>query len=53
MNVFNFLYGRLITIRMYVQGHRGRRRIEKDPNAEDKEKPYVCEGEITFMEMMF
>ncbi|PVD38756.1 hypothetical protein C0Q70_01379 [Pomacea canaliculata] len=23
---------------------RGRRKIEKDPNAEDKEKPYVCEA---------
>nr|KAG5697862.1 hypothetical protein BaRGS_017119 [Batillaria attramentaria] len=23
--------------------NRGRKRIEKDPNPEDKEKPYVCE----------
>ena len=27
-----------------LQGNRGRKKIEKDPNAEDKEKPYVCEG---------
>jgi hypothetical protein len=29
---------------LFSQGGRGRKRIEKDPNAEDKEKPYVCEG---------
>ena len=27
-----------------LQSNRGRKKIEKDPNAEDKEKPYVCEG---------
>ncbi|XP_076448356.1 zinc finger protein ubi-d4 A-like [Babylonia areolata] len=26
-----------------VKSSRGRKKIEKDPNAEDKEKPYVCE----------
>ena len=51
MHFTNFIHKQIMQldidkarVNWLLQGNRGRKKIEKDPNAEDKEKPYVCEG---------